>query len=118
MLTKHNHRRGLPLFLLPSSSSKHVKSECGPRDTGGIRQDSEDAAGMEDFESWVGGIIEPRRSLFVAGGHSGKADPPFQFSLDSSEILDDDAFFADCKTRVFVSIPDVTMHPGLARKIH
>lgn len=86
----------VPLFLVPSSSSKHVRSECDPRDTGGIRQVNEDTLGMEDFKSCTGGIIELRESAFVTDVHRGKADPPFQFSLDSSEILED-AVFADYK---------------------
>lgn len=54
---------------------------------------------MEDFSSCdTGGIIEQRESVFVTDGYRGKADPPFQFSLDSSETLDDVALFAGCKS--------------------
>jgi len=56
---------------------------------------------MEDFESCINGIIEPRKSVFVTDGHNGKADPLFQFSLDSSETLDGDVFFVDYKICVF-----------------
>ena len=85
----------VPLFLLPSSSSKHARSDCDPRDTGGIRHVSEDTLGMEDFKSCTGGIIKPRESVFVTDEKRGRVDPPFQFSLDSSETLDGDAFLAD-----------------------
>jgi len=57
---------------------------------------------MEDFESCINGIIEPRKSVFVTDGHNGKADPLFQFSLDSSETLDGDVFFVDYKTCIFI----------------
>lgn len=81
--------------MLPSSSSKHARSDCDPRDTGGIRHVSEDTLGMEDFKSCTGGIIKPRESVFVTDEKRGRVDPPFQFSLDSSETLDGDAFLAD-----------------------
>lgn len=87
----------VPLFLLPSSSSKHVRSECDPSDTGGIRQVNEDTLDMEDFKSCTGGIIGLRESVFVTDEQRGKVDPPFQFSLDSSETLDGDAFLAGYK---------------------
>lgn len=85
------------MFLLPSSSSKHVRSDCDPKDTGGIRHVNEDTLGMEDFKSCIGGIIELRESVFVTDEQRGRVDPPFQFSLDSSETLDDDVFLTGCK---------------------
>lgn len=82
--------------MLPSSSSKHVRSDCDPRDTGGIRHANEDTLGMEDFKSCIGGIIKLRESVLVTDEKRGRVvDPPFQFSLDSSEALDGDAFLAD-----------------------
>lgn len=87
------------LFLLPSSSQQ-VRSECDPRDTGGIRRVSENTLSIEVFKSCTGDIIELRESLFVTDKQRGKVDPPFQFSLDSSETLDDDAFLADYKMHV------------------
>lgn len=71
-----------------------MRSECDPRDTGGIRQVNEDTLDMEDFKSCTGGIIGLRESVFVTDEQRGKVDPPFQFSLDSSETLDGDAFLA------------------------
>lgn len=53
---------------------------------------------MEDLSSCAGGIIGQRESVLVTDGHRGKADPPFQFSLDSSDTLDDVALFAGCNT--------------------
>lgn len=50
---------------------------------------------MEDFKSCTGGIIKPRESVFVTDEKRGRVDPPFQFSLDSSETLDGDAFLAE-----------------------
>lgn len=89
------------MFLLPSSSSKHVRSDCDPRDTGGIRHVNEDTLGMEDFKSCTGGIIELRESVFVTDEQRGRVDPPFQFSLDSSETLDGDVFLTGCKTQKY-----------------
>jgi len=73
-----------------------VRSDCDPRDTGGIRHVNEDTLGMEeDFKSCTSGIIKLRESGFVTDVQRGKVDLPFQFSLDSSETFDGDAFLVD-----------------------
>lgn len=77
-----------------------MRSDCDPRDAGGIRHVNEDTLGMEDFKSCTGGIIELRESVFVTDEQRGRVDPLFQFSLDSSETLDGDVLLADCKTHV------------------
>lgn len=78
-----------------------MRSDCDPRDTGGIRHVNEDTLGMEDFKSCTGGIIELRESVFVTDEQRGRVDPPFQFSLDSSETLDGDVFLTGCKTQKY-----------------